>query len=150
MLQSVTARGAYKIVYCSRNCLQGQVGGAEEIERILRKSRDNNRRAGVSGALLYNDGCFAQVLEGEQGAVEAIYERIACDPRHRDITMLEAGLGGARDFGDWSMAYTGAVTDDARPMVCNTLNAAFTGRGVASDAVLALLRRVVLAESVAA
>ena len=88
MLQTVATRGVYKIVYCSRNCLQD----SDEIQRILTKSRENNRRHDVSGALLYNAGCFAQVLEGDQRAVEEIYERIACDPRHSDITMLQAGL----------------------------------------------------------
>ncbi len=146
MLQTVAARSAYKIVYCSRNCLQDQ----EEIQRILLKSRENNRRDDVSGALLYNDGCFAQVLEGDRRAVEEIYERIACDPRHRDITMLQAGFGGPRDFADWSMAYTGVVAAQAQPIVSGTLNAAFAGVGVTGEAVLALLRRVVLAESVAA
>lgn len=146
MLQTGTARGAYKIVYCSRNCLQDPA----EIQRILLKSRENNRRHDVSGALLYNSGCFAQVLEGDRRAVEEVYERIACDARHRDITMLQAGFGGARDFAEWSMAYTGAVPEAAQPMVSGTLNAAFACVGVTGETVLALLRRVVLAESVAA
>ncbi len=146
MLQTATGEDTYKIVYCSRNCLQDQVGGTEEIRRILLKSRENNRKRDVSGALLFNGGCFAQVLEGERNAVEEIYERIACDARHRDITMLQSGFGGTRDFAEWSMAYAGTVADDALPLLVSTLNAALAGPGSNGEAVLGLLRRVVLAE----
>ncbi len=138
--------GAYKIVYCSRNSLRGQQGGDAEIERILLKSRDNNRRAGVSGALLFNAGCFAQVLEGARDAVERIYERIACDMRHRDITMLQAGYAGRRDFAEWSMAYAGEIPRDEMPLLARTLDMAFVAPGSNAASVLALLRRVLLSE----
>ena len=47
------------------------------------------------------------------------------------------------------MAYTAVVAETAQPIVSSTLNAAFAGVGVTGEAVLQLLRRVVLAESVA-
>ena len=125
MLKNETPLETYKIVYCSRNALAESDGGTAAIRGILLKSRENNRRANVSGALLFNAGCFAQVLEGSREAVEQTFERIACEARHRDITVLEAGVSGPRVFDEWSMAYAGTVADDALPLLVSTLNAAF-------------------------
>ena len=151
MPPSSVAHDTFKIVYCSRSALRHRADeGADEIRRILSRSRENNRAANVSGALIYTLGCFAQVLEGEQGAVERIYERIACDPRHHALTVIEAGHRGPRDFADWSMAYASEVDATARPLFENTLRAAFAGPSVKGEAVLALLRRVVMAETVLA
>ena len=53
--------------------------------------------------LLYCEGNFFQVLEGEEDAVHAIYETIKRDPRHSDIVkIIEEGIS-ERSFGDWSM-----------------------------------------------
>lgn len=98
-----------RVLYCSRSQIPG---GTEvilaNIESILAASRENNRRAGISGALLFSDGCFAQVLEGDLDAVGEAFERIQCDERHMDVTVLQSGPIGARDFPSWSMAFAGA------------------------------------------
>ena len=55
----------FRLVYCSRNTISAdQSDPAAEITEILVVSRTNNARDEVTGALLYSDGCFAQVLEG--------------------------------------------------------------------------------------
>lgn len=66
----------HRIVYCSKGCIPG--GEAEirhELDSILSSARRKNSVVGVTGALLYNAGCFAQVLEGPQDAVEASLRR---------------------------------------------------------------------------
>ena len=75
----------------------------EELLEILRVSRRNNAAVGVTGALLYADGNVMQVLEGPAPAVEATYDRIARDPRHRRVLPLVRGVVEARSFPDWSM-----------------------------------------------
>ena len=71
---------------------------------ILAVSRRNNRRAGVSG-LLYGDGKrFLQVLEGPAELVEATFERIKGDPRHRAPVVLSRREVDEREFGTWDMA----------------------------------------------
>lgn len=53
----------YRVLYCSRNCLSNDPDTvAEEIRRILAKSRENNERDGITGGLLFSEGSFAQVL----------------------------------------------------------------------------------------
>lgn len=98
----------YSLAYFSRNAIS-EAGGdlVREIDRILAVARDNNRRQGVTGALLFSDGCFAQVLEGPLAAVEQVFETIQCDPRHRDVTVLSFEPITERAFANWSMAFAG-------------------------------------------
>lgn len=76
-----------------------------ELEVLLEKSRANNRRDGVSGVLVYRDGDFLQVLEGPEEAVRRTYDRIAQDPRHGGVIVLDESPITQRNFGDWSMGF---------------------------------------------
>ena len=75
----------------------------DELARILQESRRNNAAAGVTGVLLYSGGNVMQVLEGSQDAVEATYDRICEDPRHRAVSVLYRGQADERSFPDWAM-----------------------------------------------
>jgi len=81
-----------------------------DLATLLMHSRANNGRAGVTGMLLYRDGQFLQVLEGPEDAVRERYERIAADPRHRDVHKLMEETVTERQFPSWTMGYR-AVTD---------------------------------------
>ena len=118
---------------------------AAHIRGILAVSRRNNARDGITGGLLFSDGCFAQVLEGPIDVVEEAFERIQCDERHRDVTVLQSGPIEARDFPDWSMAFTGM--QDASPMADGALHGAFSGQSSAGDELLGILKNVVVHES---
>ena len=54
----------------------------EELIAILKKSKVNNAKSGVTGALCFSEGVFIQVLEGGRTAVSKLYNRIASDARH--------------------------------------------------------------------
>lgn len=76
----------------------------DEVATILVSSRRNNSRDSLSG-LLWTDGTrFLQVLEGEAHQVEAAFERIRRDPRHRAVVVLHDREVECRTFGSWSMA----------------------------------------------
>ena len=94
------------LAYISRGALDPNEGLAQlELLNILLTSRRNNERAGITGAMVLDHGCFAQVLEGPQDAVESTFERIECDPRHRGITVLYVRPLARRNFAKWSMAH---------------------------------------------
>jgi acylphosphatase len=76
-----------------------------DLVDILRKSRANNARLGVTGVLLYVNGSIIQVLEGEQKAVESLYRRIEQDPRHTAVTRVLNKPISQHLFGEWSMGY---------------------------------------------
>lgn len=135
----------YKALYCSRNFIEGdQVEKDAEISRILEVARVNNSRQDVTGALLFNSGYFAQVLEGPKAAIERIFEKIQRDPRHGDVTVLETGFASSRDFSEWSMAYVQSPTEQQANGVTATLYAALHHPEAAANAVLDLLRTLVV------
>lgn len=103
----------FRLVYCSRNAILAQQGDpAMEVTSILAASRANNARDGVTGALLYSEGCFAQALEGELDAVQRTFERIQRDLRHNDVVVLQAGRVEGRLFGAWDMALAEVADPD--------------------------------------
>jgi hypothetical protein len=55
--------------------------------------------------LLYLDGCFMQVIEGEAQPVIDTLARIMTDPRHRDIVVLNEADIEQREFSRWSMGF---------------------------------------------
>jgi hypothetical protein len=78
---------------------------AETLASILKQSKENNARVGVTGVLCFcaNSRIFMQVLEGGRSAVSKLYNRIAQDPRHQDVTLLSYEEIGERSFASWSM-----------------------------------------------
>lgn len=104
----------HALIYVSRSTSNLDDDSASEIIRsILAQSRAKNARLCVTGALLFSEGYFCQVLEGERAAVEEIFSAIESDPRHRDVTLLTFRPATPRRFADWSMAYAGAAAGPA-------------------------------------
>ncbi len=137
----------YRVLYCSRNCISGPPEAvSDKIRAILAASRRNNARDGITGGLLFSQGCFAQVLEGPLDAVETTFERIQCDEHHSDVAVLQSGPIEQRDFPDWSMAFTGAA-DQASPLAGIALPSVFSGSPGAGEQVLEMLRGVVVRET---
>jgi hypothetical protein len=98
----------YRLVYHSRNRITGSPSEVlAEIDSILRASQRNNTRLGVTGALVFNSGFFAQALEGDCSAIEKVFEKIQHDPRHGDVQILAYNPAIERVFPNWSMAYLG-------------------------------------------
>lgn len=75
----------------------------EELAQILRQSRANNARSGVTGLLCTSGGLFIQVLEGGRAAVNTLYNRLAADPRHTEVTLLAYDEISERRFAGWAM-----------------------------------------------
>lgn len=107
-----------ELVYASRAAFTPVGGGGvePEVSRILSQSRRNNPRHNVGGVLCYSDGHFFQCLEGAANDVEAVYRRIATDPRHQDLKLLSRRPVGERRFKTWSMKYL-AVNDGIRRLL---------------------------------
>jgi hypothetical protein len=92
----------HHIIYLSR---VSQKLSSEELVALLTKARRSNQSAGITGAMVYGEGQFMQVLEGEAVAVTALYERIVADPRHQAILKLADKPITERTFMEWSMAF---------------------------------------------
>jgi hypothetical protein len=55
--------------------------------------------------LLYKDGNFMQVLEGEEAVIRALHAKIDADPRHEGVLTVMQGYQESRQFQDWSMGF---------------------------------------------
>ncbi len=138
----------HKLIYCSRNCMSGTETMREsEIQQILDRSRANNSKASVTGALLFSSGFFAQALEGPRAEIERVFERIQRDTRHGDVTVLESSTCDARDFGEWSMAYVEPPTERLGTPLEELLREAMAHNAGAGQDVIELLRTLVLQEA---
>ncbi len=99
----------FTIAYHSRNLIEDQtLNSTVEFQRLLEQARARNARFGITGALLFSQGRFVQVLEGDEGPVTDVLEMIKRDPRHTEIDVLPARYVRERKFAQWSMAFVGA------------------------------------------
>ncbi|MCB1802141.1 MAG: BLUF domain-containing protein [Gammaproteobacteria bacterium] len=82
------------------------------VRDILQTARTNNRELGVTGMLLYADGSFFQVLEGEEHVIEDLFDRISRDNRHHQVVQIISEPIAERQFADWSMGYAAITGND--------------------------------------
>lgn len=91
-----------QLVYLSSS---RQLLNDSELAAILEKSQRNNAMLDITGALIYHDGNFIQLLEGPEENVLALYEKIKEDQRHSSVTTLIQSPIQQREFSSWSMAF---------------------------------------------
>jgi Sensors of blue-light using FAD len=75
----------------------------QDLENLLRGARETNAKLDVTGMLLFVDGCFFQVLEGEEDVVDRLAEKIRLDRRHSKMSIIIREPITRRVFRDWSM-----------------------------------------------
>ncbi|MBN2800474.1 MAG: BLUF domain-containing protein [Deltaproteobacteria bacterium] len=76
---------------------------ADELVELAARSAANNASLDITGILLFSEGSFFQVLEGDAEELDPLFQRIAQDPRHTAVTMVIREPIARRDFADWSM-----------------------------------------------
>jgi hypothetical protein len=89
-----------RLIYASRSA---EAITTDSLAAITRTSRSNNLAQGITGVLIFSDGMFLQLLEGGRDAVSALYNRIVCDKRHKEVVLLSYDEIGERRFAGWAM-----------------------------------------------
>lgn len=77
----------------------------DDLAGILKTCHENNGVRDITGMLLYKDGCFMQILEGEEEQIRKLFETIQQDPRHSGILEIASDPIRERSFSDWSMGF---------------------------------------------
>jgi uncharacterized membrane protein (DUF373 family) len=77
----------------------------EDLLKLLKECRKNNGAKNITGILLYANGTFFQVLEGDEATVNSVYHMIEHDPRHKDVTLIQKEKITERAFPYWSMGF---------------------------------------------
>ena len=93
----------FRLIYRSRSLIPADSRKAV-LGEIFSAARANNKRQDITGALLLSGDHFVQALEGDEQAVQALYEHISSDERHEDVTVVDERRLESRTFGKWSMA----------------------------------------------
>lgn len=98
----------YQLVYSSESTMPMQL---DDLEEILEHARASNAAQGITGALIYAEGIFLQILEGDRVKVEALMARIRRDLRHQTVAVLREEEIPLPAFGGWKMAYVSATPE---------------------------------------
>ena len=94
-----------RLLYRSEAAIPGSGQTVEAtVDSIVRASAEANAAAGVTGSIVFMSGTFIQALEGPLAYVEATFERICRDLRHRQLQLLAMTTADRRVFADWAMA----------------------------------------------
>ena len=97
---------AYQLIYSSEAAAPMQ---ADDLEQLLNNARLSNAGNGITGALIYAEGMFLQILEGDMTRIQNLMAKIRRDVRHRNVIVLREGEVPFAIFGNWKMAYVGAT-----------------------------------------
>lgn len=90
------------VAYKSRST--DRVADPKTLASILFVAQRHNVADQLTGALVYGDGHFIQVLEGPEEAMVATMTRISADVRHYSMEIVGPTPIMRRMFPDWCMA----------------------------------------------
>jgi hypothetical protein len=94
----------FRLAYYSTNLIKKSTSPRQsELRKIILSAGSNNRERGITGGLMFNRDYFGQVLEGDRASVSDLFCRIAKDPRHRSVVVVEATAVDKRRFDRWAM-----------------------------------------------
>ncbi len=100
-----------QIAYAS--CTRGLLS-SDGIMDILKVSRENNTRRGITGMLLYKNGNVLQVIEGDEKEVRQLFDVICSDERHYGVLKLYERKIEEREFPEWVMGFSDLNEGGAR------------------------------------
>jgi hypothetical protein len=75
----------------------------EDLGDIHQTARHLNALDGVTGLLLFDGSRFLQIIEGSEGAIDNLVERLRMDRRHSAFEVRDERFVERRSFADWSM-----------------------------------------------
>ncbi len=99
----------FHIIYVS-NAVEPMSNDA--LKELLHVSRVNNERNQITGMLLYKNGHFMQVIEGDEARVTELMNIIKKDIRHKNVDILRSEYTQSRDFPNWTMGFKNLERSD--------------------------------------
>ena len=96
----------YQIIYSSEAATPMQT---DDLQELLDHARRSNGAKGITGALVYAEGIFLQILEGDKVLLQDLMAEIRRDVRHESVFVLREGEVPTAIFGSWKMAYVSAT-----------------------------------------
>lgn len=115
----------------------------EELHALADRARTNNDRLGITGVLVYRNGSFLHVLEGEdEDTVRQLYDTIRQDDRHKWVTLLKASSLDERDFPGQPLLFRdrSVASERQHPLSNGEADARSDGTGAAHETLLQFQR----------
>ena len=78
----------------------------QDLENIFKITLKNNIQNSISGILIYAEGNFLQVLEGEELALKALFQKIKSDKRHHNLITLLSKKNKDRIFESYQSGFS--------------------------------------------
>ena len=78
-------------------------GYLPDLDGLAEISRRNNARQDITGILLFDGESFFQILEGDEEAIDSLFDRIRMDKRHDSVVKIMSDHSPARKFGETGM-----------------------------------------------
>ena len=96
----------------------------DELLSLLETSHENNAERNITGMLVYGNGDFLQVIEGEEDQINTLFNIIKQDHRHKNITLIAKTHITQRTFTDWKMGFIHLdhITEQTLPDFSECLN----------------------------
>ncbi len=81
-------------------------GNSIELDQLFKLTKENNIKLDITGVLIYKNGNFLQIIEGEDNKVYSLYDKICIDKRHHHIIkVLDINIPG-RIFEDYETGFS--------------------------------------------
>lgn len=111
MKETLNDESKIQIAYAS--CTRGLLSSGQIMD-ILKVSRENNTKSGITGMLLYKNGNVLQVIEGKRDDVRQLFDVISVDERHYGVLKLYEREIAEREFPEWVMGFSDLNEGEAR------------------------------------
>lgn len=97
-----------RLVFYSLVSLDGSNANAfGEVRSALKAGTVHNEKEGITGGLIFNQTYFSQVMEGDRQAISDTFFRIAKNPKHKNIVILDFQPISERTFESWHVGFAG-------------------------------------------
>lgn len=94
----------------------------KDLEHLHFVNKRNNTDLDISGVLIFNQGNFLQILEGEKQKIDTLFLKISQDPRHSHIIKLIDTSVDERIFNDYEAGFVILENSNKLNQLKNYLN----------------------------
>ena len=99
----------YQLIYVSSST---EAFTREKFLEMAFVMSSDNTKVGITGMLVFKDGNFMEVLEGEESAVKALFSKIEQETRHTLVSVIQEGEIGTREYPSWAMTFYNPQTQE--------------------------------------
>lgn len=95
----------FEISYVSKSTQEIGLSGLIHLFTVCQKK---NKKNNLTGVLFFENGYFAQILEGEREIILKTWDTILSDPRHEVLRKISFKEIDQRLFPNWGLRFYGA------------------------------------------